>query len=166
MPADCGNAFRPRSNGSFFKIVTLRGRFVRRTDRQELTRMVESLTRVRRGPFKLLRLLRAIRPMLRVGPFSAQRPGLVLFGDALAEPDWTWAQRDVEGSDLMLVVGTSGLVWPAATLPEQVLGRGGHVIAIDPNDGGSGQVWLRGPAGEVLPRLVEAAFGTDPGSQP
>src|SRR5262249_20390908 len=102
-------------HGSFFKIVTWRGRFLRRIGPDDLARVVERLGKARRGPFKRFRLVRAVRPLLRVG-LSVRRPNVVLFGDALAEPDWTWAQQDAEACDLMLVVGTSGLVWPAASL--------------------------------------------------
>jgi len=146
-------------HGSFYKIVSLRGRFLRRIGKVDLTRVVERLGRARRGLFKRFRLLRAVRPLVGVGLVSVRRPSLVLFGDALAEPDWTWAQQDAESCDLMLVVGTSGVVWPAGLLPQRVLGRGGRVVTIDPHDQGAGQLWLCGPAGEVLPRLVDAAFG-------
>jgi NAD-dependent deacetylase len=59
--------------------------------------------------------------------------------------------------NVMLVVGTSGMVLPAATLPSEARSAGARVIDVGPEPG-SGDVWLKGPAGEVLPALVREAF--------
>src|SRR5215510_12035837 len=83
-------------DGLHQEAVSLRGRFLRRIGKVDLTRVVERLGRARRGLFKRFRLLRAVRPLVGVGLVSVRRPSLVLFGDALAEPDWTWAQQDAE----------------------------------------------------------------------
>jgi NAD-dependent deacetylase len=146
-------------HGSFFKVVNLRGRFLRRLGRPDLLRIVERLRRARAGPFKLLRLCRAVAPLLGLSWRGVRRPAVVLFGDALAEPDWTFARQDVQGCELMLVVGTSGAVLPAALLPVWARQQGARIIHVDPHDSGHGHLWLRGPAAEVLPRLVRAAFG-------
>jgi NAD-dependent deacetylase len=146
-------------HGSFFKVVNLRGRFLRRLGRPDLQRVVERLRRARAGPFKLLRLCRAVAPLLGLSLRGVRRPAVVLFGDALAEPDWTFARADVQGCELMLVVGTSGAVMPAALLPVWARQQGARIIHVDPHDPGEGHLWLRGPAGDVLPQLVRAAFG-------
>jgi NAD-dependent SIR2 family protein deacetylase len=57
----------------------------------------------------------------------------------------------------MIQVGTSGTVMPAAMLPIEAKAAGAKVITIDPNEG-QGDVWLRGAAATVLPKLIEAAF--------
>jgi NAD-dependent deacetylase len=74
----------------------------------------------------------------------------------VAEPDRSQTQKDVTLCDAMLVVGTSGLIYPAAMLPAIVRQQGGYVISIDPDEPGPSHVWLRGRAREVLPHL----FGT------
>lgn len=64
--------------------------------------------------------------------------------------------------DLMLVVGTSGIVQPAGWLPFVALERGTPVIEINPEESVlSGHVthWWRGTAAAVLPRLVRLALG-------
>ncbi len=84
------------------------------------------------------------------------RPRLVLFGDALAEPDWSAAQGAVQECDLLLTVGTSGMVYPAALLPSQARAAGAAVVSIDPQHADG--CWLRGTAGELLPRLIRDTF--------
>ena len=145
-------------HGSFLKVVSLTGRTVTRLNREDLERIVRRLRRARSGPLKLARLALAVRPFLGLSLRGVRRPGVVLFGDALAEPDWTWAQNDARSCDVLLVVGTSGEVWPAALLPGIARQQGARVIMIDPKEPGPSHVWLRGPAGEVVPELVMRAF--------
>ena len=64
--------------------------------------------------------------------------------------------------DLLLSVGTSGLVYPAAQVPQIASRSGATVVHINPQPmavGGPREHSLQGAAGEVLPRLLEAAFG-------
>jgi NAD-dependent deacetylase len=146
-------------HGSFLRVVGVRGRSQARVSRQALERVVRRLRRVPFGPFKRTRLTLAIRPLLGLSMRGVQRPGVVLFGDALAEPDWSWAQADVQSCDLLLVVGTSGEVWPASLLPGIARQNGARVITVDPNEPGPCHVWLRGPAAEIVPLLVGQSFG-------
>lgn len=77
-------------------------------------------------------------PALRVAPPQCAhctgqlRPGVVWFGEALPEEAWNAALRAVEACDLLLVIGTSGLVHPAAGLPRIAKRRGARVIEINP----------------------------------
>ena len=63
------------------------------------------------------------------GPF---RPGVVWFGEALPEEAWDRACTTVAGCELLVVVGTSGLVQPAASLPLLARERGARVVEINP----------------------------------
>jgi NAD-dependent deacetylase len=84
------------------------------------------------------------------------RLDFVAFGEAVR--DFPEAERVTRGSRAMLVVGTSGEVFPAADLPVRAADAGALVIEVA---GGPSQVRsdirLSGRAGEVLPRLVERA---------
>ena len=63
--------------------------------------------------------------------------------------------------DVLLVVGTSAEVYPAAELPEHALRRGARVVEVNPHAtplSARASDVLRGPAGVVLPALVQAAF--------
>lgn len=63
---------------------------------------------------------------------SPVRPGVVWFGEVLPVGALTEAQRAVAEAEVVLVVGTSGVVYPAAQLPYLALSRGIPVIEINP----------------------------------
>jgi NAD-dependent deacetylase len=75
---------------------------------------------------------------LRVEPpscprcLSEVRPGVVWFGESLPSDAWERAADAAAGCDLLIVVGTSGIVYPAAALPERALAAGIPVIEINP----------------------------------
>jgi NAD-dependent deacetylase len=85
------------------------------------------------------------------------RPDVVWFGEPLPFDLLKRAIRAVESCDLMLVVGTSGLVQPAASMADQALERGIPVVELnlDPTPlSGRATHALRGKAGELLPALL------------
>ena len=85
------------------------------------------------------------------------RPGVVWFGEALPDDAWCAATDAARGCSLMLVVGTSGLVHPAAGLPGLAQRCGATVVEINPDptalSGAMDLVW-RATAAEALPRLA------------
>jgi len=89
------------------------------------------------------------------------RPDVVWFGERLPQAVLAAARHAVERCDLLLVVGTSGLVHPAAALPAVAQKHGAKVMDINPQPGPISQradLFLQGPAGQVLPALVEAVI--------
>ena len=85
------------------------------------------------------------------------RPGVVWFGEPLPEGALDRAADAVAEADLVLVVGTSGLVRPAASLPLIAAGRGTPVVEINPEDTPltpHADRSLRAGAAEALPRLL------------
>ncbi|MEO6269573.1 MAG: NAD-dependent deacylase [Lautropia sp.] len=60
------------------------------------------------------------------------RPGVVWFGEQLPALPWARAEQVLNDCDLLLVVGTSGVVFPAADLPHLVKRRGKPVLEINP----------------------------------
>ncbi len=145
-------------HGSLFEVVSQQGKFLHLLSRRELLHMAKKLNRAREAWFPLAHTLATVRPLLGVGRRGIHRPKIVLFGDAMAEPAWSLAQEECRQCDLMIQVGCSGVVWPAAGLPLEAQAQGAKLITIDPHEGG-GDVWLPGPAGVILPALVESAFG-------
>ena len=70
------------------------------------------------------------------------------------------AERAARGAELVLVVGTSSLVYPAASLQLIALESGAYVVEINPETTSfspSASEHLAGPAGVVLPALLSAA---------
>jgi NAD-dependent deacetylase len=60
------------------------------------------------------------------------RPGVVWFGEGLDVRLWHQAVRSVQNCDVLLVVGTSGVVQPIASLPEMARSKGAWVCEINP----------------------------------
>jgi NAD-dependent deacetylase len=90
---------------------------------------------------------------------SLARPGVVWFGEMLPPEAFEKAARCAEDADLMLVVGTSSVVQPAASLAEWAKSAGATVAEINLNRtplSRLADVTLLGRAGEIMPRLVEA----------
>lgn len=60
------------------------------------------------------------------------RPDVVLFGEML--PMWAFetAMKKAARCELMFVIGTSALVYPAASVPEIALGAGAFVVEVNP----------------------------------
>ena len=70
------------------------------------------------------------------------------------------AERAAREAELVLVVGTSSLVYPAASLPSTALHAGAYVVEINPERtpfSAAASEHLAGPAGVVLPGLLAAA---------
>lgn len=89
------------------------------------------------------------------------RPGVVWFGEPLPERSMRSALAAARHCDCLLSIGTSGVVMPAARIPEVALERGAAVIHVNlqpvevsaPNE-----FSLIGRAGELLPSLLQQAF--------
>jgi NAD-dependent deacetylase len=85
------------------------------------------------------------------------RPAVVWFGEALDATVLSRAFEAAREAHVCLVVGTSALVHPAASVPLATLDGGGVVVEVNPDDtplSDLAAVVLRGRAGEVLPLLL------------
>lgn len=84
------------------------------------------------------------------------RPDVVWFGEMLDTATLRQAQGVAARCDVMLVIGTSGLVYPAAGLPAEALRRGATVIIVNPQASELDElatVVVRGTAAVELPKL-------------
>lgn len=89
------------------------------------------------------------------------RPGVVWFNESLPEDILAQAFASCTSSDLLIVVGTSGTVYPVAQLPEVAHRAGCPVVQINPAASELDRVctWnLRGNAAQVLPALISRAW--------
>ena len=92
------------------------------------------------------------------------KPNVVLFGEAVRDLEAIHAF--IGNCDLLLVIGTSAQVYPAAALPAMVRGHGGRIFefnrepALNPGEQGKGgdkdDYFFPGDVGLTLPSLVEA----------
>jgi NAD-dependent deacetylase len=88
------------------------------------------------------------------------KPTVVFFGEAMPQRETALAFDLARSCDLMLVVGSSLVVYPAAGVPEAAAAAGAPLVIVNaeptPLDDVA-DVVLIGQAGEILPRLVELA---------
>ncbi len=84
----------------------------------------------------------------------------IAFGQNLVEADLWRAQKTAESCDLMLAVGSSLSVYPAAGVVPIAKSAGARVVIVNaqPTEmDGMADAVLRGPIGALLPRLVSAS---------
>jgi len=84
------------------------------------------------------------------------RPDVVLFGELLPPGAFEYAAHMAARSDLCFVVGTSALVYPAASLPEIARANGAYLCEVNPERTQVSNFCdsvLTGKAGELLPLL-------------
>ena len=99
------------------------------------------------------------------------RPGVVWFGESLpqdtlgAVENWIMAEEKI---DLILVIGTSSKVYPAAGYTERARNKGARVAVINMDradaPGGrqgliSGDWFFQGDAGEIVPEILKSVVG-------
>ena len=85
------------------------------------------------------------------------RPGVVWFGEPLPEGTFDFALRLAENADLFLVIGTSGVVEPAASLARAAKAAGAFVAEINPEPSAltdSADLFIKGKSAEVLAQVV------------
>jgi len=94
------------------------------------------------------------------------RPDVVWFGEPLSEEIMAEAVAASRNARLFLVIGTSSLVYPAASLPEIARRHGAFLVEINieptPLTPLADEV-IQGPAAVILPRLLEAGGDERPG---
>lgn len=90
------------------------------------------------------------------------RPDVVMFEEELPAGAMERAREAAEECDLLLSVGTSNLVWPAAELPRYALRSGAAVVIINPDMSGqplgARVIPLVGGSGTILPELVRLSW--------
>lgn len=87
------------------------------------------------------------------------RPDVVWFGEMLPPNALRTARDVIQATDLLLVVGTSGVVSPAAEMPYAAKEHGAKIVEINPYRSAItalADVWVEAPSGESLPRIVQA----------
>ena len=86
------------------------------------------------------------------------KPDVVFFDEQIPTAALLGSTALVDGADLILVIGTSCEVYPAADLPGQVRQQGGRIVEInlEPAQHLGPDLLLQGRFGQVVPALVAA----------
>ena len=98
-------------------------------------------------------------PALRTCPQCGDqlRPAVVWFGEALPSDAWTEAERACRDCEVLLVIGTSAVVYPAAGLIGLAKSAGARIIIVNTHQSdasGLADVELLGKASEVVPAIL------------
>jgi len=91
------------------------------------------------------------------------RPDVVWFGEGLPRDALQAALETASRAELMLIVGTSAMVEPAASLPLLAKQNGATLIEVNPEETPLSphvDEVLRGPAGQMLPQWWQARLGS------
>jgi NAD-dependent deacetylase len=138
-----GNLFRQRCLTCGKKLVTEKTSYLMQI-RRALRRMVS---------LDLNAILREL-PQCRCG--SPMRPDVVMFGEQVQDMYESFLEAD--GCSVMVVLGTSGVVHPAAALPQRAKQAGATVIEINPGDSvytGIADIRIPEKTGRVLPEILK-----------
>ncbi len=87
------------------------------------------------------------------------RPNIVLFGEALPEEAYQRALESLKDCDLLLVMGSSLVVYPVADMPEVAMGHGARLVIINlqPTQyNGRADVVINSSLDEAARKLVKA----------
>ncbi|WP_462379302.1 SIR2 family NAD-dependent protein deacylase [Pseudomonas sp. Marseille-QA0892] len=87
------------------------------------------------------------------------RPTIVWFGESLPVNVLQQAEEAALQAEVLISVGTSSQVYPAAELPFIAKRHGAYIIEVNPHEtplSRTADACLQGPAGEWLPALVRA----------
>ncbi len=125
----------------------------------------------RRYPLDKAEILRKARETLESGEFNLQdvvglmpkcecggmtRPDVVMFGEAVQMLHQSF--KASSECEVMIVLGTSGVVYPAAAMPQQARQAGAEIIEINPNDNSFAaltDLYIKEPTGEAMPKIME-----------
>jgi NAD-dependent deacetylase len=87
------------------------------------------------------------------------RPDVVWFGEMLPEEEWDASVRASESADLFMSIGTSAVVYPAASLPLVAKRSGAYLLEINAEPTPltpQADEYLQGSSGVLLPLLADA----------
>jgi len=88
------------------------------------------------------------------------KPAGVFFGEPIPEHAMYRSQEAAQSCDLILVIGTSAVVYPAADIPRVAKQSGAQVIEINPEHtdltGPISDFIIQEKAGVAIPRIVTA----------
>jgi len=90
------------------------------------------------------------------------KPDFIFFGEGIPQAAYKNSFAEAEKADLFLLIGTTGLVQPAAYIPVKAKQNGAKIIEINPERTAFTEqitdVFLKGKAGEVMKKLTDMIF--------
>jgi NAD-dependent deacetylase len=95
----------------------------------------------------------------RCGCGGVLKPDCIFFGEEIPQRAWIESRQETEAADVLLIVGSTGEVYPAASLPHQAAGKGARIVEINPEASNFTNtitdVFIPLPAGAALARIEQ-----------
>jgi NAD-dependent deacetylase len=102
-------------------------------------------------------ILEELPPLCRCG--GVLKPDCVFFGEMIPQKAWSDSRREIQAADIVMIVGSTGEVYPAASLPHQAAENGAGIIEINPAESNFTRsitdVFIGLPAGQAMKRVEE-----------
>ena len=90
---------------------------------------------------------------------KALKPDVVFFGEQIPREAVWRATQEAETCRVMVIIGTSGVVYPAASIPFEVHGAGATIVEINlaptPFTSAITDLFLEGSASAIMPAILE-----------
>jgi NAD-dependent deacetylase len=89
------------------------------------------------------------------------RHDVVWFGEMLPEGALSSAMAQAAEADVLIAIGTSSVVYPAAQIPWIAKQAGARLVVVNPDQTPIAEIcddFLQGPAGQILPELFSQAW--------
>jgi len=151
-----GNTNVLKLHGDLFRLRCIKCGHREKIDREYLENYMKKLRDILSSPLKIVKEGKELLPRCpECG--GIMRPDVVFFGEALPQKELSLAYIAVDAAEVMLVIGTSGEVYPANTLPYRAKQNGATVIEVNPQRtifSDMVDIFIEGKAGEVLPRII------------
>ena len=148
---DAGNSYVIEVHGNVYRARCLACGRKQLVDKTLIHRKLRALLSAER--FNLAGLA-GLFPACSCG--SPTRPDVVMFGESVQQLPEAYAEAGT--CDVMLVLGTSGVVYPAAALPHQASQHGAKLIEINPTENCFHPItdlFIPEPTGKGIPKIVE-----------
>jgi NAD-dependent deacetylase len=106
-------------------------------------------------------LLREVPPRCSCG--GLLKPQFIFFGEPIPGEAVAESEQVVSATDVMILIGTTGVIYPAAMIPQQAAAEGSYIIEVNPAfsdyTNTVTNLFIQAPAAQALPRLREQLSG-------
>jgi NAD-dependent deacetylase len=90
------------------------------------------------------------------------KPDFVFFGEQLPQYDFNKSIEDSQNCDLMIVIGSTGIVYPAAGLPSTAKQNNAKIIEINPEPSAYTNaitdIFIKAKAGDAMREIEKLLF--------
>ena len=87
------------------------------------------------------------------------KPDCIFFGEGIPQKAWLESRLEIEAADVLLIIGSTGEIYPAAGLPYQAAENGAKIIEINPEESNFTNtitdLFIALPAGRAMNRIEE-----------